>query len=150
MSTGGVGGTSGSSGTNSSSSSGTSALTAITPDDFLQMLITQLQDQDPLNPTDSDEILQQVSEIDNIESTTNLSNSLTAVATDQGFQAASGLIGMQVEGVDANGNPVSGVVDSASFSNGAATLNVGSQSMPLSGVSAIGTASSTTTDGTGS
>ncbi|HVX11039.1 MAG TPA: flagellar hook capping FlgD N-terminal domain-containing protein [Pirellulales bacterium] len=149
MSTGSVGGTSGSSGTNSSSSS-TSALTAITPDDFLQMLITQLQDQDPMNPTDSDEILQQVSEIDNIESTTNLSNSLTAVATDQGFQAASGLIGMQVQGIDASGNAVSGVVDSASFANGTATLNVGSQSMPLSGVSAIGAASSTTTDGTGS
>jgi flagellar basal-body rod modification protein FlgD len=119
------------------SSSSTNALTNITPNDFLQMLITQLQNQDPLNPTSSDQILQQISEIDNIEATTNLSSSLNSVATDQGFQAASGLIGRQVQGVDSSGNPVSGTVDSASFANGAASLNVGSQTMPLSGVSSI-------------
>ncbi|MGH7140933.1 MAG: flagellar hook capping FlgD N-terminal domain-containing protein, partial [Pirellulales bacterium] len=107
------------------------------PNDFLKMLITQLQNQDPMNPTSSDQILQQISEIDNIEATTNLSSSLTSVAADQGFQAASGLIGMQVQGVDGSGNPVSGTVDSASFANGAASLNVGNQTMPLSGISSI-------------
>jgi flagellar basal-body rod modification protein FlgD len=96
-----------------------------------------------MNPTDSDEILQQVSEIDNIEATQNLSTSLNSVATDQGFQAATALIGQEVQGVDANGNPVSGTVDGASFSNGTASLNVGSQTMPLSGISSIGTGSST-------
>ncbi|HWB10040.1 MAG TPA: flagellar hook capping FlgD N-terminal domain-containing protein [Pirellulales bacterium] len=133
----GASGASSSTGANSTTSS-TDKLTSITPDDFLQLLITQLKNQDPLNPTSSDQILQQISLIDNIEATTNLSSSLNSVATDQGFQAASGLIGMQVQGVDSNGNPVSGTVDSASFSNGVASLNVGSQTMPLSGISAIG------------
>lgn len=120
----------------STSSSG-DALTQLTPNDFLQMLIKQLQMQDPVDPTNSDQILQQISEIDNIEATTTLSSSLNSVAADQGFQAASALIGMQVQGVDASGNPVSGTVSSASFANGAASLNVGSQSMPLSGISSI-------------
>ena len=135
----GVGGTSSSNSTGSLTNP-TNALTNLTPDDFLQMLITQLKNQDPLNPTNSDQILQQVSEIDNIEATTNLSSSLNSVATDQGFQAASGLIGMQVTGVDSSGNPVSGTVDRASFANGSASLNVGSQTMPLSGISSISSA----------
>lgn len=120
-----------------SSSSSTSALTQISPNDFLKMLITQLQQQDPLNPTSSDQILQQISQIDNIEATTTLTSSLNSVATDQSFQTASGLIGKQVQGVDGSGNPVAGTVDSVSFSNGAATLNVGSQTMQLSGISSI-------------
>lgn len=128
--------------TGTSSASSASALTQISPNDFLQMLITQLQQQDPLNPTSSDQILQQISEIDNIEATTNLTSSLTSVATDQSFQTASGLIGKQVDGVDSSGNPVSGTVDSVSFSNGAASLNVGSQTMDLSGISSISDPSS--------
>jgi flagellar basal-body rod modification protein FlgD len=138
MSTGvsGTSSNSASTGTGSSTSSA-SALTSITPNDFLQMLITQLQNQDPLNPTSSDEILQQISEIDNIEATTTLTSSLNSVSTDQSFQTASGLIGKQVQGVDTSGNPVSGTVDSVSFSNGAASLNVGSQSVQLSGISSI-------------
>ena len=134
MSTSSIGNTAA---TGSSTSSSTSALTKLTPDDFLQMLITQLKNQDPVNPTSSDQILQQISEIDNIEATTNLSASLTAVATDQGFQTASGLIGKHVQGLDSGGNAISGTVDSVSFANGAASLNVGSQTMPLSGVSSI-------------
>jgi flagellar basal-body rod modification protein FlgD len=138
MSTGSVNGTSSTgSAASSNPTSSTNALTQITPNDFLKMLITQLQNQDPMNPTSSDQILQQISQIDNIEATTNLSSSLKSVAADQGFQAASGLIGRQVQGVDSNGNPVSGTVDSASFAGGAASLNVGSQSMPLSGISAV-------------
>ena len=133
----------GASGANSATSA-TNAMTQITPDDFLKMLITQLQNQDPLNPSDSNQILQQISQIDNIEATTTLSTSLNAVATDQGFQAASGLIGLQVQGIDSNGNPVSGTVDSASFSNGTASLNVGNQTMPLSGISAISPAGTST------
>lgn len=139
MSTGSVTGSSSSGSTAQTSSSSTgNALTNLTPNDFLQMLIKQLQMQDPLNPTSSDQILQQISEIDNIEATTTLSSSLNSVAADQGFQAASALIGMQVQGVDAGGNAVSGTVSGASFANGAASLNVGNQTMPLSGISSIG------------
>ncbi|HEV3340727.1 MAG TPA: flagellar hook capping FlgD N-terminal domain-containing protein [Pirellulales bacterium] len=142
----GVNGASSSTGTTGSGT--TSALTKITPDQFLQMLIAQLKHQDPLNPTSSDQILQQISQIDNIEATTSLTSSLNSVATDQGFQAASGLIGLQVQGVDSGGNPVSGTVDSASFSNGAASLNVGSQTMPLSGIRTIsGPGTTPTTSG---
>ena len=123
--------------TGTTGSSTVSTLTQITPNDFLKMLITQLQNQDPVNPTSSDQILQQISQIDNIEATTTLTSSLNSVATDQSFQTASGLIGKQVQGVDGSGNPVSGAVDSVSFANGAATLNVGNQSMQLSGISSI-------------
>lgn len=132
-----VGGTSGSTSTTANSQSSQNALQKITPDDFLKMLITQLQNQDPMNPTSSDQILQQISEIDNIQTTMTLSSSLNSVAADQGFQTASALIGKNVQGIDSSGNPVSGAVDSANFNNGAATLNVGNQTMSLSGISSV-------------
>lgn len=133
-----VSGASGASSSGSASSTGSQdAFQQITPNDFMQMLITQLQNQDPMNPTSSDQILQQISQIDNIQATTTLSTSLNTVAADQGFQTASALIGKTVQGVDAGGNPVSGTVDSASFSNGSATLNVGNQTMSLSGISSV-------------
>jgi flagellar basal-body rod modification protein FlgD len=130
-------GVNGAAATGSNSTSSKSTLTQITPNDFLKMMITQLQNQDPLNPTSSDQILQQISQIDNIEATTTLTSSLNSVATDQSFQTASGLIGKQVQGVDGSGNAVSGTVDSVSFANGAASLNVGNQTLPLSGISSI-------------
>lgn len=133
-----VSGASGASSSGGASSTGSQdAFQQITPNDFMQMLITQLQNQDPMNPTSSDQILQQISQIDNIQATTTLSTSLNTVAADQGFQTASALIGKTVQGVDAGGNPVSGTVDSASFSNGSATLNVGNQTMSLSGISSV-------------
>jgi len=98
--TDGVGGTPSSGAASGASASGSTStkggLGALTSDDFMQMLITQLQNQDPLNPTNSDQILQQISEIDNIQATANLTTSLNTVATDQGFATASSLIGKQV------------------------------------------------------
>lgn len=126
-----------SSGAGSTTTSAPSGLAGITPNDFLKMMITQLQNQDPLNPTSSDQILQQISQIDNIQATASLTTSLNTVASDQGFATASSLIGKQVQGVDSGGNPVSGNIDSVSFANGAATLNVGNQTMQLSGISSI-------------
>lgn len=132
-----VSGASGASSSGGASSTSQNAMQQITPDDFMKMLITQLQNQDPMNPTSSDQILQQISEIDNIQTTMTLSKSLNAVAADQGFQTASAMIGKTVQGIDASGNPVSGTVDSASFSDGAASLNVGNQTMSLSGISSV-------------
>ncbi|HEX5446260.1 MAG TPA: flagellar hook capping FlgD N-terminal domain-containing protein, partial [Pirellulales bacterium] len=75
-------GASGSSSTDSSTSTD-SGLAGITPDDFLQMLITELQNQDPMNPTDSDQIMQQISEIRNIQATSDLTSTLSSVALGQ-------------------------------------------------------------------
>lgn len=129
-------GTSGTSGADSSTSTD-SGLAGITPDDFLQMLITELQNQDPMNPTNSDQIMQQISEIRNIQATSDLTSTLGSVALGQSLATASNLIGRQVEGLAADGSQVSGAVSSVSIKNGSPELNVGNQTLTLANITSV-------------
>ena len=119
---------------------GTSAsnLSSITPDDFLKMLITELQNQDPMNPTDNAQILQQISQISNIQATSTLTKSLNAMLTEQNLAAASALVGRSVQGLADDGTPASGTVESVTIANGTAKLNVGQQTLSLDNIQQIG------------
>jgi flagellar basal-body rod modification protein FlgD len=101
------------------------------------MMVEELKNQDPTNPTDSSQILQEVSQIDAIQSNTQLTTTLQGVQLGQSIATASALIGMSVVGTDANGNSVNGTVSSASINNGAAQLQIGSSSIPLSNVTQV-------------
>lgn len=119
---------------------GTSAsnLSSITPDDFLKMLITELQNQDPMNPTDNAQILQQISQISNIQATSTLTKSLNAMLTEQNLSAASALVGRSVQGLADDGTQAVGMVDSVTIADGTAKLNVGQQTLSLDNIQQIG------------
>ncbi len=67
-------------------------------DDFFNLLITQLTNQDPLEPTGNEELLRQISSIRDIELSTSLSESLGALSGQQQFSTSSSLIGQFVTG----------------------------------------------------
>jgi flagellar basal-body rod modification protein FlgD len=75
---------SGTSGSNSSgsaaSSSSTGAVGGLTMNDFLTLMTAQLQNQDPLNPTDSNEFLSQLSELSTVEGISQLNTSMTTLS----------------------------------------------------------------------
>ena len=73
-----------------------SSLSGVKLDDFLKLLITELQNQDPLNPTDNAQILEQISQIRSIESTTQLGQTLESVKLGQNLASASALIDRQI------------------------------------------------------
>lgn len=79
--------------------------------DFLQLMIAQLQQQDPLNPMDNNELVQQISSIRELSATTKLTSTLDSVLVGQNISTASGLIGKQVDALDDEGNAVKGKVD---------------------------------------
>ena len=54
----------------------TNANLNLTPTDFLNMMVTQLQNQDPLNPTTSSDLLAQMSQIGQLQSSTTLQSTL--------------------------------------------------------------------------
>lgn len=124
---------------NSAANNSTNASTfaSLTPDDFLKMLITELQNQDPMNPTDNSQILQQISEMSNISATNSLTNSLNGMLTEQNLSAASAMVGMTVQGLADDGSNASGKVDSVTISNGTAKLNIGQQTVSLTNVQQI-------------
>jgi len=95
---------------NKTVNAGRGAKPALDKDDFLKLLITQLQHQDPTAPVDDKEFIAQMASFSSLEQITNMS---------QGFQRLSGLLasseaaqvlGKNVEIADGDAK-VTGVVD---------------------------------------
>ena len=133
---------SGNTSSSTSKSTATSSIQSLTVDDFTKMLVTEMQNQDPTQPMTNTELMNQVSQIQSIETNQQLTSTLQSVALGQSIASAGNLIGRNVSGLDSNGNKVSGTVSSVSISNGSATLNIGSSSLSLSNVTQISPASS--------
>jgi flagellar basal-body rod modification protein FlgD len=106
----GVNNSNSSSGSTSKSSSSNS-LADVDLDQFLGLLITELQNQDPLNPMDNAQMLQQISEIRQIGSTNKLTDTLSTLAIGQELSMASSLIGKEINALDVNSKDVKGIVD---------------------------------------
>ena len=105
--------------------------------DFIKLLVTELQNQDPMQPMDNSKILEQLSQIRAIQSTTKLEDTLGSVALGQSLSTAGGLLGKKIIGKDDNGKDVAGAVASASVVDGKVKLNVGDTTVGLNNVSLI-------------
>ncbi len=105
-------------GASSSASSGSGLkgndLSEVDLDQFLGLLITELQNQDPLNPMDNAQMLAQISQIREIGSTNQLTETLSSFAVGQELSMASGMIGKKISALDSNAQDVTGVVERVS------------------------------------
>jgi flagellar basal-body rod modification protein FlgD len=72
------------SGAGTTASSTGSNLSTITNTEFLQILIAQLQNQDPLNPTDPDQFVTELAEMTQVQSLQSMQTSLSDLATSLG------------------------------------------------------------------
>lgn len=66
-----------------SASSSMKASIGLDKDDFLQLFITQLQNQDPLNPQDSSEFISQLAQLTQVEQAYNTNTNLESLLTAQ-------------------------------------------------------------------
>jgi flagellar basal-body rod modification protein FlgD len=73
--------TSGASGANQNTTSTTPSPT-IDKNMFLQLLVAQLKNQDPMNPTDSMQFVQQLAQFQQLEQTVNTGQDVTAIRND--------------------------------------------------------------------
>ena len=78
---------------------------------FLKLLISELQNQDPLDPMENSEMVAQIGQIREIGATDQLTRTLSNLSSSQELVTASGLIGRQVNGLADDLSPVDGVVD---------------------------------------
>jgi flagellar basal-body rod modification protein FlgD len=91
-------------------------LGAMSGQDFFRVLVAQLANQDPLEPTSSQELLQQMSSIREIELSSTLTDSLKTLTGQQQFGAGATMIGQYVVGrPGADGQTVSGKVLAVRF-----------------------------------
>jgi flagellar basal-body rod modification protein FlgD len=80
--------------------------------DFIKMMITQLQNQDPTSPAKNSELLAQMSQIGQLQSSTTLTEGIQSMVLQNQIGSAGNLIGKTVEGLSDNDKPVDGIVNS--------------------------------------
>jgi len=90
----------------------TKNMSQMSSQDFLKLLITQLQSQDPFEPVKNQDLLNQISAIRELQSTMDLSSTLKAMTKQQQIVSAGALIGKTVRGLNADMETVVGIVTS--------------------------------------
>ena len=81
-------------------------------EDFIKMMITQLQHQDPMEPAKNEELLAQMSQIGQLQSATLLQESLKGMVMQNQIGSAGNLIGKTVQGLDDKNEQIKGIVNS--------------------------------------
>ncbi|WP_311082679.1 flagellar hook capping FlgD N-terminal domain-containing protein [Paenibacillus polymyxa] len=122
-------------------------------DQFLKILITQLQNQDPMQPLEDKEFIAQMAQFSSVEQLMNISTQLNALG--QSLGTASGLIGKEVSWIEAGkkdsitgetgaGSVKSGIVDSIVIRDGVQYAKMGAAEVALKDVTSVSQASTTT------
>jgi len=107
------------------------------PQAFLQLLVAQLQYQDPSEPVDTSAFMQQTATLSQVQTMTSMSDSLEALMHMQQVQAATTMLGKEVTFTDSAGATHTGVVTSVAGASSNVTLQVGNASVGLDTVSEI-------------
>lgn len=102
---------------------------ALSSEDFSKIIFTELSKQDPLQPNDTNALLEQISMIRSIQSDMDLSDRLVSLVDQNEFSAAATMMGRRVEGLNEINLRVSGLVRSVARTNQgpALTLDDGSR-----------------------
>jgi flagellar basal-body rod modification protein FlgD len=93
-------------------------------DDFLKMLVAQLQHQDPMNPMSDMEFIGQMASFSSLEQINNLAAANERMADAMGSNTAIGLIGRTVSYTDENDEVRTGVVEKVTTAGGKPLLTV--------------------------
>lgn len=104
-------------------------------DQFMQLLVTQMQNQNPLDPMKDSDFISQLAQFSSLEGMQNLNTSFDQMLSLQQFTQGANLIGKQVQfKADDSSSLSSGVVDGVTVRDGAINLIVGGQQVPLTSV----------------
>jgi flagellar basal-body rod modification protein FlgD len=130
--------------TSTTSTTGTSASQSSLPinqDQFLQMLMAELKNQNPMNPNSSDpmQFVTELAQFTSVEQETNTAESTSTIASGQNNATAIALIGHTVDYTDpTSGASATGTVQSVEFTSSGPTLTInGTSGISASAVSQV-------------
>ncbi|MDQ1732222.1 MAG: flagellar basal-body rod modification protein FlgD [Pseudonocardiales bacterium] len=104
---------------------------------FLQLLVAQLQYQDPSKPVDTSQFMNETATLTQVQTMESNSKATSQLLSAQLAQSASGLVGRTVSYLDAAGHPATGVVSAATISTSPPTLRIGSSDVGLSQIQQV-------------
>lgn len=106
------------------------------PDEFMPLLIAELQHQNPLESLDAGEMFSQFTSLMNMQQLTLLHDSIKENANGQRASQALAMIGRRVE-ADSNGARIAGTVSGVVYEGTQPLLVVGSARVPVEQVVAV-------------
>ena len=83
---------------------------ALDAEAFMKLLVAQLQNQDPTNPTSNEDMLAQISQMRSLQSNVELTDTLKNMGTGQQLSSAAGMIGKLIADANNDSEPVNGLV----------------------------------------
>ena len=120
--------------TTGATSPAASATSQLDQDTFLKLMVAQLRNQDPMNPTDSSEFLAQTAQFTSLEKLGKVADQSEQSFSAQMAFGASSLVGRTVTYTDAEGKQATGSVSSVRFGPSGPLLGVGDAEVALSQV----------------
>jgi flagellar basal-body rod modification protein FlgD len=106
-------------------------------DDFLKLLVAQLQAQDPMNPESDTEFVSQMANFTTLEQSKEMTTDIQQLGSQQQLQQANDLIGRTVTLGNADGSLTSGTVTGILVQSGVPSLIVNGQAYDMSTLLAI-------------
>jgi flagellar basal-body rod modification protein FlgD len=131
----------------SSGSSSTSATSNSQSPNFMQLLITQMQNQDPTSPTSATDLVTQMAQLSNVQGINQLNQTITSLVAMQSLSQSISLIGKTVSYTNASGQTASGVVGSISMVGGQPQLVINNSNVGMSQIQSIQATPKTKTSG---
>ncbi|MCX8065060.1 MAG: hypothetical protein N3G21_07800 [Candidatus Hydrogenedentes bacterium] len=127
--------------------SNTGASNEISADTFLQLLVMQMQYQDPLEPIQNTDMLAQLAQFSNLEQAVGINSKMDYLLVGMGnltsslqalyVSCAHQLIGKYVEGSSIDGESIKGRVESVVMENGNVMVLVGGIKVPLANIQMV-------------
>ena len=134
MTTPSVTGTSTTGTTGTDTSAALDRFSQIGQDTFLKLMMAQLQNQDPMNPTDSSQFLAQTAQFTSVEKLTQVASQTAEALTLQREFGASSMVGKTVSYANQDGSTATGAVDSVRFTDSGPVLAIGSTEVAFTDV----------------
>ena len=103
-------------------------------DAFLQLLVTQMKYQDPMNPGDSTEYMSQLAQYSSLEATMNIGD---AIDKSNGLNLVGQYVIMNAKDSSGNESMISGLVQYATVKNGEVMLSINDTYYPASDLDSV-------------
>ena len=121
------------------SSSARTTKTAMDGEMFMNLLVTQLKNQDPSSPMDTNAMMAQTTQLAMMEQITNQTTTANEGFSLQMRTSASALVGREVSYTGPDGVEVKGTATSVSFAEAVPKVSVGGKEVALDLISGIAT-----------
>jgi flagellar basal-body rod modification protein FlgD len=91
-------------------------------EDFLMLMIQQLQNQDPLEPVGNEEYIAQLAQFNSLEQMQNLNKTMESLGNLQILSQTAALVGRNVQALNTNGATITGTISAIEYKDGVAKM----------------------------